>query len=103
LEASGDSNHSNARARNPEERRIPNGAEFRIARNPGGRNCWRRQGCGAPCPAPSLRPPTLRAVPRSWSFRFLEFGALRDSRSSECGAVRDFAPFCWRLSTKRRT
>jgi len=58
---------------NPEERQIPNGAKSRRA------ELLKATRARAPVPC-TLRPPrALRAVPRSWSFRFLEFRALRNS------------------------
>ena len=92
------------RSQKTEEREIPESAEFRRALNserreiPTGRNCSRRRRrLQAPVPAPSLRrrcPPFL-AIGSSGFWNSARFGIQRPSGFR---AVRDFAPFCWRLS-----
>jgi hypothetical protein len=95
----------------PEEREIPKSAEFQRALNselreiPKGGSAEGDKGAGLRCSEPSLRRQRCAPFLALGSSAFWNSALFGIRRRPEFGAVRDFAPFCWRLSrsTKRGT
>ena len=86
---------ANRKARNPERREIPNGAEFRRARSSRKRNYQERgtaRSAGGAGRVQGTEPRALVAFSSSALRDFAQFGI---QRSLEFSAPRDFALFRW--------